>query len=255
MESTRLRQRLVNGEILLGLSNNYPSASLIETIGSMWDFLWIDGQHGQFSYDSALTAVRTTDLVGTDSLLRVPGQEYSILGLYADMLPSAMMVPVVNTPEQAKAVVDATRFPPLGNRSYGGRRPIDSLGRDYYLGDGLVLVLQIETPEAVENAAAIAALEGVDALFLGADDLKIQSGVPVNAPNLETKVVVEAMEKVARAAKDAGKISGCVAGTPEQVKYSADLGYQLIATGGDMGLLREACREKIEQIRKVVPTS
>ena len=144
----------------------------------MWDFLWIDGQHGPFSYDSALTAVRTTDLVGTDSLLRVPGQEHSLLGLYADMLPSAMMVPVVNTPEQAKAVVDATRFPPLGNRSYGGRRPIDFLGRDYYMGEGLVLVLQIETPEAVENAAAIAALEGVDALFLGADDLKIQLGVP-----------------------------------------------------------------------------
>ncbi len=151
---------------------------LIETIGPMWDFLWIDGQHGPFSYDSALTAVRTTDLVGTDSLLRVPGQEHSLLGLYADMLPSAMMVPVVNTPEQAKAVVDATRFPPLGNRSYGGRRPIDFLGRDYYMGEGLVLVLQIETPEAVENAAAIAALEGVDALFLGADDLKIQLGVP-----------------------------------------------------------------------------
>lgn len=250
MEPTRFRQRLLDGETLLGLSNNYPSAALIETIGSMWDFIWIDGQHGQFSYDNALTAVRTSDLVATDTLLRVPGHEHSLLGLYADMFPSALMVPMVNTPAQAKAVVDATSFPPLGNRSYGGRRPIDLLGRGYYSGNGPVIVAQIETPEAVDNAAAIAAIEGIDAIFLGADDLKIQSGVSVDAPNLETKVVVEAMARVAQAAKDAGKFSGCVAGTPEQVKCSIDLGYQILPVGSDVGMLRTACKEKIELLRK-----
>ena len=253
MESTCLRKRLADGEVLLGLNSNYPSAALIETIGSMWDFIWIDGQHGQFSYDSALTAVRTTDLVGTDSLLRVSGQEHSLLGLYADMLPSALMVPVVDTPEQAKAVVDATMFPPLGNRSYGGRRPIDHHGRDYYLGDGPVLILQIETPQAVENAAAIANIEGIDGLFLGTDDLKIRSGLSPNASTLETEAIAQAMAKVGRAAKDAGKVAGCPADTPDLVKHLVELGYQIIAAGSDKGFLQEACREKIEQIREVIP--
>lgn len=252
MEPTRLRERLADGEILLGFSNNYPSAALIETVGAMWDFLWIDGQHGQFSYDNALTAVRTADMVGTDSLLRVPGHEHSLLGLYADMFPSAMMVPMVNTIEQARAVVDATKFPPLGNRSFGGRRPIDSLGRGYYQGNGPLVVAQIETPRAVENAAEIAGTEGIDALFLGADDLKIQSGESVDAPNLETKVVTQAMARVAQAAKDAGKFAGCVAVTAEQVKYSTDLGYQLLAAGGDMGMLRNACRNTLELLRKEI---
>ena len=252
MEPTRLRRRLKDGEFLLGLSNNYPSAALIETIGAMWDFLWIDGQHGQFSYDNALTAVRMADLVGIDTLLRVPGQEHGLLGLFADMFPSALMVPLVNNPEQAKAVVDGTRFPPLGNRSYGGRRPIDLLDRDYYLDHEPVLVVQIETPEAVDNAAAIAATEGVDGLFLGTDDLKIQAGLSVNAPNLETDVVVEAMARVAQAAKDAGKATGCVAPSPELMKHSIDLGYQVLVGGGDMGLLREACREKVQVLREAM---
>lgn len=252
MESSRLRKRLSDGEFLLGLCNHYPSAAIIETIGAMWDFIWIDGQHGQFSYDNALNAVRAADLVGTDSILRIPGQEYSLLGPYADMLPSALMVPMVNNQQQARDVLNAARFPPLGNRSYGGRRPIDLLGRDYYLNPGPVLIAQIETPEAVDLACDIAAVEGIDVLFLGADDLKVQLGISIDAPNLETEVIVKAMARVARAAKDAGKFAGCFAGTTELVKYSADLGYQIIAIGGDMKLLREACIEKNNLFQKTL---
>lgn len=249
-----MRKRLSDGEILFGVSNNYPSAALIETIGALWDFIWIDGQHGQFSYDNALIAVRTADLVRTDSLLRVPGQEYGVLGLYADMFPSALMVPMVNNAAQARSIVDATRFPPLGNRSYGGRRPIDSLDRDYYLNHGPFLVAQIETPQAVDNAAEIAATEGIDALFLGADDLKIQAGLSVNSPNMETELVLEALVKVARAAKGAGKTACCVAATSSQVHYSIELGYQIMAVGSDKDLLRNACIEKKEMIRKAIPS-
>ena len=123
---------------------------------------------------------------------------------------------------------------------------------DYYLEHEPVLVAQIETPEAVGNAAAIAATEGVDALFLGTDDLKIQAGLSVNAPNLGTDIVVEAMVQVAQAAKGAGKVAGCVAPSPDLMKRSVDLGYQILVGGGDMGLLREACRETIRVLREVM---
>ena len=240
MDPTRLRKALEDGKVLLGLQNNYPSAAIIETIGALWDFVWIDGQHGQFSYDNALASVRMADLVGVDSLLRVPGQEYGVIGLHADMFPSALMVPMVNCAEDAAAVVDASRFPPLGNRSYGGRRPIDVVGRNYYQDHEPLLVVQIETPEAVGNVVDIAATEGVDAVFLGTDDLKIQMGLSVDTPILESEAILDALAQVARAAKDTGKAAGCVAPHPDLFKRCVGLGYQLVVAGSDRVFLGDA---------------
>ncbi len=252
MDPTRLRKALEDGDVLLGLLNNYPSAAIIESIGALWDFVWIDGQHGQFSYDSALAAVRMADLAGVDSVLRVPGHEDGVIGLYADMFPSALMVPMVNNAEDAAAVVSASRFPPLGNRSYGGRRPIDVVDRNYYQNHEPLLVVQIETPQAVDNAADIAATEGVDVVFLGTDDLKIQMGLPVNTPTLESKPILDALAHVAKVAKDAGKAAGCVAPHPDLFKRSVELGYQLVMGGSDRAFLCDASREQVQTLRKTL---
>ena len=252
MEPSRFRQRLADGEVLLGLANGHSAPSIIESIGRGWDFVWIDGQHGPYSYEAALSCVRAADAVGVDTLLRPPSQESGLLGMYADLLPSALMVPIVNDASQAKAVVDALRFPPRGNRSYGGRRPIDFLGRDYYLGPGLLLVCQIETPEAVRHAEEIITTDGVDALFLGADDLKVQLGIPVNTPNLESEPIAEATRRVAQAARKAGKFAGCIAVSPQTVKRCVEFGYQIIVGGADVAFLRAASAERLEVLRPVL---
>jgi 4-hydroxy-2-oxoheptanedioate aldolase len=162
------------------------------------------------------------------------------------------MVPMVNDAEQAKAVVNALRFAPLGARSYGGRRVIDVGGRMYYKEQELLIVAQVETAESVANSAAIIATKGIDVLFFGPDDMKTQLGLPINTPITESQELREGMAKVARAAKDAGKFAGCVAGNPAALLMSVEMGYQLIVGGGDIVFLRDGSARKIEELRNAL---
>ena len=205
MSAQNLRERLKSGECLLGLCNMYPAAGVIEGMCSGWDLVWIDAQHGQIGYDAALEAIRTAAACRLESLLRVPGHESSLLGVFADAMPSALMVPMVNTPEQARGVAAAVRFAPQGTRSYGGRRPIDLHGRQYFQSPDPLLVAQIETVEAVQNVEAIVAAEGVDTLFFGPDDMKVSMGIPIDTPPIEDTRLREAMAATPPAARRAGK--------------------------------------------------
>jgi len=193
--------------------------------------------------------VRTADLVGVNSIVRVPSRECGTVGLYADMAPSAIMIPMVNTVEDAKEAVKAVRFPPLGSRSFGGRRPIDTMGRTYYLAQEPLLVAQIETPQAVENCHEIADTDGVDILMLGPDDFKTHLGLAINASLLETPVLFKALEKVAKAAEKAGKRAMCIATTPELVKHAHQLGYRIFVGSSDVYLLRQGSQDSLQALR------
>ena len=144
MAENVLADKLRAGQILLGLCNMYPASGIIESMALGWDFIWIDAQH---TTASALHAIQTAESHGLGTLLRVPGHEYGILGPFADLNPSAVMVPMIDTADDARRIVDALRFPPLGKRSYGGRRAIDVGGRDYFRETELLVVAQIETLE------------------------------------------------------------------------------------------------------------
>lgn len=252
MKPNAMLERLREGEVLLGLAIMYPAAGIIEGMAGGWDMLWIDGQHGQISYDTALAMVRTIDLLGLPSLLRVPGHEHSFLGLYADMDPTAIMVPMVNNKEQAQFIVKGLRFPPLGSRSYGGRRVIDRHGRDYYKDTHLMVVAQIETVESVKNAPEIIGTDGVDMLFFGPDDMKVQMGLPINTATDQSPELRQAMTATAKAAKAAGKFCGCVGGTPASAKMAQDLGYQLIIGGGDIGFMRTLAADRLKELRNAL---
>ena len=120
-----LLERMNDGEIALGFGLGLPAAAIIEHACGGWDWLWIDGQHGQHDYRSMLECVRAADACDIAPIVRVPGHDYGTIGRVLDMRPAGIMVPMIDTAEDARAVVDAVRFPPLGKRSYGGRRSID----------------------------------------------------------------------------------------------------------------------------------
>ena len=250
MKTNRLAQNLREGKTVLGLCHMYEAPGIVEGMCTGWDFVWIDGQHGQFTYDRVIHAQRAAEAVGVETLLRVPSHEAGRLGLFADMAPSAIMAPMVNTVAEARAIVQAVRFAPLGSRSYGGRRVIDLFGRDYPTESELLVVAQIETPEAVENVEALAAVEGIDAWFFGADDMRVALGLSMSHPAGESPLR-EAMEKTARAARAAGKWAGCVAGAPEGVQMAVAMGYRMIVGGGDIGFLRMGAAEKLAQLRPI----
>jgi 4-hydroxy-2-oxoheptanedioate aldolase len=249
MAENKFLSRLRAGETLLGLCNGLPAPGIIEVMSRGWDFVWIDGQHGSFGYEGLYNAVVMSQLCGMETLLRVPGHEPGILGPMADLSPSALMIPIVNTVEQAKAVVSALTFPPTGTRSYGGRRPIDMYGREYYTQRELMVVTQVETLEAVKNAPEMARIPGLHALFFGPDDMKLQMGLPVNTAITESPKLQEAMKTMADAARSAGKFAGIVAPSGEAAVLARNMGYQIIVGGADVGFLRTVAPAKLTEIK------
>jgi len=245
-------ENLKKGEIALGFNLMYPVAGIIECIGAGWDWIWIDSQHGQHDYRSLLECVRVADACGVAPVVRVPGHEPGTIGRIIDMRPTGIMVPMVNTAQQAVRIVEAARFPPLGKRSFGGRRAIDLGERKFFqtANEDMLLMVQIETPEAVANAQAIAATNGVDALFFGPDDMKVRLEIPINTPAIDAPELVAAMDKVAAATKEAGKIAACVAFTPASLRTATSQGYRLIAGGSDVVFLHTAAQAALADLRR-----
>jgi 4-hydroxy-2-oxoheptanedioate aldolase len=247
-EQNKLRQRLAAGQIVLGLGNHYPCAGIVEGMCPGWDFVWVDGQHGQMAYDAMLHAMCAAHVADVDVMIRSPGHEAGILGPIADLDPAAIMVPLVETVAQARAIVGAVRFPPVGNRSYGGRRVIDRRGREYYRQQPL-LVAQIESIESVANAPAIIATDGVDGLFFGPDDMKLRLGLPMETPHEEHPQLREAMQQTVAAARAAGKFAGTVTPTPAALKLARALGYLLLACGSDSAFVRGTAAQRLREMR------
>lgn len=232
----------------LGLGIMYPSPGIIERIGPDWDWIWIDGQHGELEYNDILTAVRACNLIKRPAVVRVPSHEQGRIGKAMDTAAEGLMVPVVESAEQAERIVKAAKFFPQGGRSYGGRRPIDLFGRGYAHNNQPLVICQIETDEGIKNVDAIAAVDGVDVLFFCVDDLAIQRGLKTSEPR-SNKYFNEELKAVVNAAKANGKICGGVFPTPEVLLYAVKLGCRLNVVTADAMLLAKGSREKAKSAR------
>ena len=238
MTSLTIKEQLQKKDLLLGFCLMYPAPGIIERVGRDWDWIWIDGQHGQFDYNCILQCVRACELISKPSIVRVPSHDYGPIGLALDTCTSGIMVPMINTIEQADGIVKAAKFPPLGLRSYGGRRPIDLYGRAYSqnANKDVLLIAQIETDEGLKNVKEIASLPGVDALFFGPDDMAMQLALPMDKPR-KVDLFRSAMEKIADAALKEGKIAGTVTASAEMLDMAVEMGYKLCIGTGDVALL------------------
>ena len=236
----------------LGVCVMYPAPGIIERIGPDWDWIWIDGQHGEMGYQDILACVRACDLVGRPSIVRVPGHDAGAIGKVLDAGAAGVMVPMVDDAEQAKQAVRAAKFPPLGSRSYGGRRPIDRFGRGYANRDEAqpLLVCQIETPEGLANVDAIAAVDGVDVLLFGPDDMALRQGMPMDAPRPEG-CFDDAHRKVAQAARSHGKHAGGVFLTPATMRFAVEIGYRLIVSAADVLFLAQGSKQSSETLHNL----
>ena len=245
---------LAAGEIQLGFGLGVPAPAILEVVYKDWDWFFIDGQHGQLSYDALLHAVRTADSVRTPSLVRVRDHSFGAIGPVLDMGCTGIIVPMVNTPQQAEQLVQHAKFPPLGTRSYGGRRVIDLSGNSYWetANEKCLLFVQIETEQAADNVEAIAQTPGVDGIFLGPVDLRLSLGLSRDTP-LTEPVLAQYLTRTVKAARAAGKIASCWGSTdPQTTAMLADLGYSLIAVTSDMALLRGASAVLAEDLRSAL---
>lgn len=211
-----------------------------------YDGIWLDAEHRAWDpreVDAMLARHHAADI---DCLWRPPTKEKNALYRLLEDGAAGLMIPHVGTAEEAQALVRAVKFPPLGDRGFcGGGRDADFwIGKpeDY---TGLAnretfLTVQIETPEALGNADAIAAVPGVDVLFLGPGDMSLRLGctAAVNDPQM-----LEVQKKIAAACRKHGKAWGRPVGTAEDARTIIGLGAQLVAFGSEFGALHSHLAE------------
>ena len=228
----------------------YPSLGALERIGPDWDWIWVDAQHGDLDFRDAANLVRVCDLIQRPVLVRIPHQDPGWIGKILDAGAAGVIVPMIESVEEAKAMITAAKFPPIGNRSYGGRRVIDRSGRSYYKAANrdTLLILQLESNEAVALADTLASLDGVDGLFLGPDDLMIRQGQDVDSPkNRDT--IGRQSQAVADSCRKHGKLIVGLGVSDAAMAMAREDGYHLVVGGGDVGFLASGSKAAAQKLR------
>jgi 2-keto-3-deoxy-L-rhamnonate aldolase RhmA len=229
---------LLSREVQLGTWLNLGSPWSAEIAGlAGFDWVLIDREHGSGDERDLAFQILAAQCGATASIVRVSGIDSAEIKRVLDWGPTGVMVPSIDTLEQAKQVMRAVRIPPLGDRGAASSTRASRYGFGYmqYLetaNSTLITMLQIESPAAVLNSEAIAALDGVDVLFVGPTDLSISMGI-----DPASKQFHEALQKVASASRAAGKAAGILARSQQQAAEYKTLGYTVIAIESDRGLL------------------
>lgn len=226
--------------LLVGMCVMYPGAGLIEKIGTDWDWLWIDAQHGDLDFREVVDLIRATHLIGRPGIVRVPACDPGWVGKVLDAGAAGVIIPMVESLEETEAMVQAAKFPPVGNRSFGGRRIVDLMGRRYYdsANRDTVLILQVESNEACARADEFAAMEGVDGLFLGPDDLLIRDGRDVDSAKSHATIGRQ-LGLVTQACRKYDKLSVCVAASESAMEIAKECGCRMLVGGADASFLAQ----------------
>ena len=219
------------------------------------DFVLVDTEHTPLSLETIAECVRAVDAAGTEThaVVRVPDANPTRIKRVLDLGVDGLMVPMVETAAGARAVVEATSHPPAGVRGVGvGRANRYGLEIEETLetaGDRLATIVQIETGEGVENAAAIAAVDGIDSLFVGPADLSTSLG---SFADWTDERFEESIDRVIGAAHDADVPVGTLAIGDEQLERWAGYGFDYVIVGYDVGYLIEGSRRARESYLSAV---
>ncbi len=222
------------------------------------DFVVVDMEHSGF--DAADVANQMAWFRGARfaPFVRVPQTLYHFIARVMDAGALGIMVPNVETPEQAKQVVDAVKYMPLGKRGVGlGTahtdyvQPPDASAYLREANENTTVICQIESPLGIANAASIAALEGVDCLWVGHFDLTQAMGI---TGQFQNKLFLDAVEKVVAETRAAGKVAGIQPGTLEQARQWWDMGFRVISWASDIAVFRTALQEGLQSLRALRST-
>jgi 4-hydroxy-2-oxoheptanedioate aldolase len=248
----RLKRRLAGGERVYGVWLSSASGNIAELLAwAGYDFAIIDHEHGQGSLGDAVHMMRACAMAGCPVIVRVPWNDQVYLKRILDAGAQSIMVPMVESAEEAAAVVAACRYPPAGRRGYAA--PAMRCSRygfitDYLAraNDELLLITQIESAKAAAAAEAIGAVDGVDMVFIGINDMGGSIGRLEQLDHPDVRALAEKAEAgIRRSGKLMGTVPSSGAGTVELFGK----GYNLVAGAGDMSMLRDAAKADLERVR------
>jgi 2-keto-3-deoxy-L-rhamnonate aldolase RhmA len=242
-------------ELALGMGVHHMRGSAVPLLAKAagFDWLFIDAEHGFISTGEIAQICLAALPQGVVPVVRICSGEFAEGTRALDNGALGLVVPHVDTPDGARALVNAFRFAPLGRRSTGGTnaqfgyRPPAAAEAQTMLNAQILLIPMIESPQAVENAAAIAAIEGIDALLIGTNDLSLEMGIPGQIGHERIRAAYAA---VAAACRRHGKVLG-MGGVYDQElagRYIG-MGARLILGASDHGLLLNAATQRAEFLR------
>ena len=216
MRENTLRRIWARGEAVVNGWLSIPTGFSAEVMAHQgFDSLTVDMQHGVVDYQAAVSMLQAVSTTGVIPLARVPWNDPAFVMKILDAGAYGVICPMVNTREEAEALVRACRYPPRGHRSWGPVRASIYAGADYgdHANDELIVMPMIETAEALKNLDEILSVPGVDAVYVGPSDLSLALGF---SPRLDQTdpPVVEAQQKIVAACKRHRVIAGIHNATP-----------------------------------------
>lgn len=248
--SVSLKSRWASGEVTLGAWCMIPEALSAEALArNGFDWVLVDMQHGCMDYETALAMIRAIDLTPAIPIVRVPWNDPGIIGRVLDAGALGVVIPMIQTAEDARRAVEACLYPPAGRRSFGPVRVGMRDGPRYFAeANGRVAVIpMIETAEALASVEEIASVPGVDALFVGPFDLSVALGLPPG-DNDGQPAFDEAIARVSAAARNAG-VATAVLSNARIAPLRISQGFQMISVTTDIAALAAATRADLDAVR------
>jgi 4-hydroxy-2-oxoheptanedioate aldolase len=241
MRINHVRQRLQQGEPSIGTWMALPSPEAAEYISKLgFDWLVVDTEHNPVDIRTLAQMFAAMSESGIAPMVRIPWNSPQNFKRVLDAGAWGIVVPMVNSREEAELAVAATRYPPTGERSVGGGRHAMSFGTsaaEYYrnANDQVLLVVQIEHIDGVNNAEEILSVPGVDACFIGPNDLAASMGLGLGVPlEADQPELVEAILHVRDTARKHGVAPGVHTSGAEGVNFRIDQGFQFCAMASEL---------------------
>ena len=247
-----MRAKLRAGEIVLGAGITLSDPTVTEALAPFVDFFWIDMEHNATTTEAMLGHLIAARAGGAASIVRIPSNDVGWVKRVLDSGAEGIILPRAYSAREVADFVSACRYPPLGTRGFGPRRPMQygRLDQQEYLRQAnrdVFVSVQLETVELLAELDEVLKIEGLDSLVLGPQDLSGSMGRLGETTHPE---VIEAMKTAASKAKAAGKFIGSGLGAnPEFARVLIDCGVQWMQAGNDFEYMIQGCRRTLDDIR------
>ncbi|MBN3812513.1 HpcH/HpaI aldolase/citrate lyase family protein [Paraburkholderia sp. Ac-20347] len=251
------KQALKEGKPQIGIWSSIPAPYITEFLaGAGYDWMLLDTEHTPTDVPEMVVQLQAASAampggnVRTAPVVRPAWNDPVLIKRYLDIGTQNLMLPFVQNAEEARTAVAATRYPPFGIRGVSGAMRASNFGRDasyvHHAHESICVLVQVETREALAEIESIAAVEGVDGIFIGPGDLSASLGHPGNSAHPEVESAIrDAIVRI----RAAGKAPGILMPDAGRASTYLELGAQFVAVGLDIGLLRQSLDANLKQFR------
>jgi len=254
-KAAELLQKMKGGELVIGTHVNLTDLSVSEQMGVLgFEFVWIDGEHAPLDRENIFQHIIACKAGGAAAFVRIPWNDPVLVKPILEMGPDGVVFPFIRTAEEARAAVASATYPPKGIRGFGPRRAnrYGTQPNDEYIRESetsILKIMQIEHIDAVNNLEEILAVDGVDTIVAGTNDLSGSLGLLGQTRHPE---VLAQLDIIAEKCRKAGKPFGISMGYDENnIKDWIRRGCSWMASGNDVSYIAQAGLETIKFIKAV----